>query len=121
VRMPWAQFGFNADGKRRFLDAFVQLKQVGVTGADANPDYFHDSSRRKSIDAFDRQKKRTKLNRIEFLAQSRLNIFTDFGEKAEREMDLIAGRPSNAAKVWIQRHQNIPDRFRRIDGNEQPA
>lgn len=119
--MPWAQFGFDAHSQRRFLHAFVQLKQVWMTRPDADPDYFRDSFGRKCSDAFDWKKEWAKLNRAEFFTQGRLHFFPNFGEKTECEMHLIAGRPSNAAKMWIQRHQNFPDRFRRIDGNEQPA
>lgn len=68
VRMPWTQFRLNSDCERRFLNAFVKLKQMRMAGAGADPDYFYQSFRRKSANAFHRKEKCAELNRIEFFA-----------------------------------------------------
>jgi len=68
MRMPWTQFGLDSDRERGFLDAFVKLKQMRMAGAGADPDYFHQSFRRKSANAFQRKEKCAELNRIEFFA-----------------------------------------------------
>lgn len=99
----------------------MQLKQMGMARPDSNPDYFCDSFWRESADAFNRKEECAKLDRAEFFAQGGLNVFADFGKKTEGEVQLIHGGPSNAFNVWIQRHQNIPDRFWRIDRDKQPA
>src|SRR6266404_8097972 len=92
-----------------------------MSRADADPDYFHQSFRRKGSDTFDRQEKRAKLNCSQFFAQRKFDIIANLREKTESEMDLIDGTPSNAANPRIKLDQNIPDRLRRIDGNEEPA
>ena len=40
VRMPWAKLRFDADGQRGFLHAFVNLEQMRMRFADADPDNF---------------------------------------------------------------------------------
>lgn len=40
VRMPGAKLRFDADGQRGFLNAFVNLEQMRVRFADADPDNF---------------------------------------------------------------------------------
>ena len=95
------------DSQRGFLHAFVKLKQMRMARADADPDYFHDSFGRKSSDAFDWKEEGAELNRAEFFTQRLLNILANLGEKTEREMNLIAGGPANAANVWIQRSTKI--------------
>ncbi len=121
MRMPRPQFGLNPDRQRCFLHAFVKLKQMGMARADPDPDYFYGPFWRESANAFDGKKKRAELNCSQFLAQRQLNILANLGEKTECKMDLIAGSPSNAADPRIEFDQNVPDRFRRIDGNEEPA
>ena len=94
---------------------------MGMARADPDPDYLYGPFWRKSSNAFDGEKKRAEFNCSQFLAQRQLNIFANLGKKTERKMDLIAGSPSNAADARIELDQNVPDRFRRIDGNEEPA
>ena len=57
VRMPRAQVRFQSDRKRRFLNPFVKLKKMRMTGTDSDPDYFRGSFWRKCSNSFDRQKK----------------------------------------------------------------
>src|SRR5437764_15007104 len=119
--MPRSQFGFNSDSERRLLHSLVKLKQVRMSRADADPNYFHRSFRRKGSDTFNRQEKCAKLNRAEFFAQRKFDVFAYFRKETESEVHLIAGSPSNAANPRIKLDQNVPDRFRRIDGDEEPA
>ena len=115
VRMPRSQFGLDPNLKRGFLDAFVQLKKVRMRRADADPNDFHATSRWKCSNALDRQKKRAELDRIQFLAQRKIDILGNVGEKAEREMHLIASCPTNAANLRIKTRENLSNRLRRID------
>lgn len=64
MRMPGTQFRFEPDCQRCFLHAFVKLKKMGMTLTDSNPDYFHQSFWRKCSNAFDRQEKGAKLDRV---------------------------------------------------------
>ena len=73
-----------------------------MSRADADPDNFHHSSRRKCSDSVNRQKKRVKFNRAEFFAQGKIDILRDVGKKTEREMNLIHGTPSNAANSRVK-------------------
>src|SRR2546430_16770487 len=102
VRMPRSQFRLQADLKRRFLHAFVKLKQMRMTRADADPDNFYHSSRRKCADSVDRQKERAKFNRVEFFAQGEIDILGDVGKKTEGEMNLVRGSPAHAANSGVQ-------------------
>jgi len=68
--MPWAQLGFNSELERRFLNALVQLKEMRMSGTDADPDYFDLAFRRKRSNTFYRQKKGAKFNCLEFLRQA---------------------------------------------------
>lgn len=74
---------------------------MGMTGPDADPDYFRNSSRRKSADPFNGKKKCAKFDGAEFLAQRGFDIFADLGEETESKMHLIAGRPANTANARI--------------------
>lgn len=81
MRMPWPQFWFESDLERRFLDAFVKLEQVRMTCADADPDDFHNSFRRKCSNPFHRQKKRAKLDPAEFFLQRKFDSLRHVREK----------------------------------------
>ena len=73
-----------------------------MTGADADPNNFHGSFRRKGSYFFHRQKKRAKLDRLQFFAQSKIDILGNVREKAEREVDLIRRGPAHTANVRIE-------------------
>ena len=73
-----------------------------MTGPDTDPDYLHNSFRRKSADPFNGKKKCAKFDRAEFLAERGFDIFADIGEEAESKMHLIAGGPANTANMRIQ-------------------
>src|SRR4051812_14509184 len=89
-----------------------------MTRADANPNDFDGSFRRKGSDFFDRQKKRAKLDRLQFFAQGKIDILRHVREKPEGEMDLIARGPVHAANVRIELNQNLANGLRRIDRDE---
>lgn len=120
MRMPWSQLGFYSDLERCFLDTFVKLEQVWMPSTDADPDDFHNSFRRKCSDAFHRQKESAKLDRAEFFVQRKFDSLRHVREKTEREMDLIARRPTHALNVRIKIDQDFANGLRRIDRNEKP-
>jgi len=100
--MPRAQIRFEANSERSFLDAFVKLKKMWMTGPNADPDYFHHPFRWKCPDSFDRQKEYAKFDCLEFFAQRKINILRDVGKKAEGKMHLIASRPAHSANPRIK-------------------
>ena len=118
MRMPWPQFRFDPDLERCFLNAFVKLEQVRVAGANADPDYFHDSFRRKCSNVLHRQEERAKPDRAEFFAQRKFDSLRHVRKKTEREMDLIARRPAHALNVRIEISQDFANGLRWIDRNE---
>ena len=118
MRMPWPQFRLEPDLERRFLNAFVKLEQVRMPSADADPDDFHNSFRRKCSDGFYRQKEGAKLDRAEFFLKCKFDSLRHVREKTEREMDLIARRPAHALNMRIEIGQDFADGLRRIDRNE---
>src|SRR5438270_8112084 len=90
MRVPGSQIGFEPDSQRRILHAFVKLKEMRITFPNADPNDFRRTFRRKRPDALDGQKKRAKLNRAQFFAQCKIDIFRHLGKETEGEMHLIA-------------------------------
>ena len=80
-----------------------------MSHADADPDNFYDSSRRKCSDSVDRQKERAKFNRTEFFAQGKIDILRDVRKKTEREMNLIPRSPANAANSRVKINEKRSD------------
>ena len=115
VGVPWTQFRFDSDGERRFLDTFVELKQMRMTGAGPDPDYFDSSFRRKCSNAFHGKEECAKFDRAQFFTQRKFDVFSDVREEAQSEVQLIASCPANASNLWGEIGQDIPDRFWRID------
>lgn len=113
--MPGTQFGLESNGERRFLYAFVKLKQVRMAGADSNPDYFHRSFWWKCSNALDRQKKSAKFDRAQFFTERELDLLKNIREKAESQMHLVAYSPADTANARIEIDQNVANGFRRID------
>ena len=107
--MPRSQIGFQSDRERRFLDTFMNLKEVRVARADADPDDFNHASWRKRSDALDWQKKGTKFDRRQFFPQSKIDIVRHIRKKTEGEMDLIARGPVGSADSRIKIAQNLAD------------
>ena len=105
MRMPWPQLRFQSHLERGFLNPFVQLKEMRMTGTDANPNYLHDTFWRKSSDSFYRQEERAKFNRLEFFAQAELDLLRDAREKTEREMNLIDRGPADPMNTRIKIEQ----------------
>jgi len=101
--------------ERGFLNAFVKLKQMRMTGANAEPNYFNNAFRRKSPDFFNGQKKRAKLDRFQFFTQRKIDLLGDVGEKTERKMDLVTGNPVHTANAWVESDQDFPNGWRWID------
>ena len=64
VWMPRAQIGQQSDTESGFLNALVKLKEMRVALTDSNPNDFFWSFGRKGPNAFDRQEKCAKLDRV---------------------------------------------------------
>ena len=109
VRMPRSQIGKQPDSERGFLDAFVQLKEVWMACANTDPNNLDHAFGRKCSNSFDRQKERTKFNRLEFFAQSKIDIVGDVGKKSESQVHLIASGPADATNARIEIDQNFLD------------
>jgi hypothetical protein len=61
--MPWAKLRLDADCEGGLLHALVNLKQMRMCFADANPDNFRSFFGGKHSDPGDRQKERAEFNR----------------------------------------------------------
>ena len=115
MRMPRTQLGLDSHRERRLLNAFVKLKKMGMTGPDADPDNFHHSFWRKGSNSLHGQEKGAKFNHFQFFMQGMLDVLRNVWEKAQREMNLIAGRPANTWDPRIEIDQKLSDRWGRID------
>lgn len=102
MRVPRAQFWFDTDLERCFLNTFVQLKKMRMSRTDPDPNNFYLPSWRKCSNVFDWQEECAKLNRFEFFAKRKIDILRYIGKKTEREMNLIGRRPTHAANVRIE-------------------
>lgn len=116
--MPGTQIRFETHGKRRFLHPLVYLEEMRMPGANADPDNFQRAVCRKSSRAGNRQNKRPKLNRAQFLAQRRIDILRHLAKKAERQVHLPRIDPSDALNVWIETGEGLLNIAGRIDGDE---
>src|SRR2546421_713493 len=74
MRMPRTKFRLETSSERGFLHSLVNLKQVWVRLADADPDNFRHAVCRERSDANNRQKEGAELDRAEFFAQRRIDI-----------------------------------------------
>src|SRR5437870_535841 len=100
--MPWPKLRLQACGQRSFLHALVDLKQMRMTGGDANPKDFRRTFGRKSPCADQGQKKRMKLNCRELLTQSLFVRLRNVSKKGESEMKLIGRSPAYARQFGIE-------------------
>src|SRR5689334_17127338 len=113
--MERSQVGFEPDGEDCFLDALVQLEQMRMTGADADPDYFRPAFSGERSEADERQEKRFPGNGSEFFRKRFLNFGPDISEKGESEMHLARFEPTDPAQMRIQFREGCGDRFRQLD------
>ncbi len=118
VRMPRAQLRLQSSGQRGFLNAFVDLKQMRVRFADADPDNFRSAFCGKRSDTSDGQKECSKLNCAEFFAQREINIIRNIIEETEREVHLSRIGPTHAPNVRIKLCKQLAYCVRQIDRNE---
>jgi hypothetical protein len=87
----------------------VQLKEMRMTWADADPDYFDHSFGREGSNAFDWEEECAEINRRKFFAQANFDILGDIREEAESEMQLIAGGPAHTSNAWVEIDQDSPN------------
>lgn len=82
VWMKRALLGFKTRLERGFLHALVNLEEMRMTGADSDPDDFRRTFRGKFSETENRKEKCFELDRAEFFAQPKINIFRHAFEKA---------------------------------------
>jgi len=102
VRMPGTKLRLDASGERRFLHALVDLEQMRVRLADADPDNFWRSFCGKCSDTNNRQKERAKLNCAEFFVQRKTDIVRHITEETERQVHLSRVDPAHPANLRIK-------------------
>jgi hypothetical protein len=102
VRMPGTQISFESDSQGCFLHPFVNLKEMGMSFPNTNPNDFRRTFGWKRSDALDGKKEGAKLNRAQFFVQRKIDIFSHVGKEAESEMHLLELRPADTANVRIK-------------------
>ena len=100
--MPGTKLRFETYRERGFLHPLVNLKQMRVRLANANPDNFRRAFCGKRSHANNWQKKRAKFDCAEFLAQFEIGFGGDFREETERQMHLRRLGPSHTANMRIK-------------------
>src|SRR5581483_555255 len=107
VRMPRAKVRLEARSERCLLHSLVNLKQVRMRFADADPDDFRRALCRKRSDPNNRQKKGAELNCTEFFSQGRFSFILDFIEETERQMHLRRIGPAHTANLRVKRRKQF--------------
>src|SRR4051812_1561328 len=100
--MKGTQIGFESRGEQRFLDALVELEQVRVGSAHADPDNFRPSFCRESSETGDRKKKRFPTDSLEFFRQRCLSFRKHIPEKGESQVHLSWLEPAHASNLRVE-------------------
>src|SRR5438067_5931663 len=117
--MECAQIWLETGGEDGFLDALVQLKQMRMAGADTDPDDLRPAFARESSKTGERQEERFPGNRAQLFRQALLSFARNISEEAKRQMHLLRLEPTYAAQTRIQFGETLPNRFGKLDGNEE--
>ncbi len=101
VRMPRTKFRLETSSERGFLHSLVNLKQVRVRLADADPDNFRSALCRERSDANNGQKEGAEFNYAEFFSQREIDFIRNIAVETERQMHLRGIGPAHTANVRI--------------------
>ena len=101
VRMPRTKFRLETSSERSFLHSLVNLKQVRVRLADADPDNFRSALCRERSDANNGQKEGAEFNYAEFFSQREIDFIRNIAVETERQMHLRGIGPAHTANVRI--------------------
>ena len=107
MRVPGTKLRLQPNCERGFLHALVDLEQMWVRLADADPDNFRSAFCRERSDAHNRQKECAELDRAEFFAQRKLGVVCNIVEERERQMHLGRVNPAHAANMRIKACQKL--------------
>lgn len=102
VRMPRPQIRLQPGSERGFVHAFVDLKQMRVRLANADPNDFRSAFYRKCSDTANRQEECAKPDRAELFVQRGIDIVWNIIEETERQVHLSRVSPADAANVRIK-------------------
>ena len=102
VRMPRTKFRLETSSERGFLHSLVNLKQVRVRLADADPDNFRSALCRERSDANNGQKEGAEFNYAEFFSQREIDFIRNIAVETERQMHLRGIGPAHTANVRIK-------------------
>jgi len=101
MRMPRTKFRLETSSERGFLHSLVNLKQVRVRLADADPDNFRSALCRERSDANNGQKEGAEFNYAEFFSQREIDFIRNIAVETERQMHLRGIGPAHTANVRI--------------------
>ena len=101
MRMPRTKFRLETSSERGFLHSLVNLKQVRVRLADADPDNFRSTLCRERSDANNGQKEGAEFNYAEFFSQREIDFIRNIAVETERQMHLRGIGPAHTANVRI--------------------
>lgn len=99
--MERAQISFDSRTQSGLLDAFPELKQVWMTGANANPNDLGCALARKRSQASDRKEKRFPGDLREVFPQPFFNPGGDVAEKAQGQVHLAGSEPSDSGQLRV--------------------
>lgn len=118
--MPRTEVDRDASGQSGIRHSFVQLKEMGMSAPNADPNDLWSACPRKAANTLQWQEEGAKLNRPKIPLQFLLFLDADSAEKSQREMDLIRSKPANTGDVRIQPDEQLRDRVWKFQTNEKP-
>ena len=118
MRMPGTKLRLQPSRERGFIHALVDLEQMWVRLANADPNNFRSAFCREHSDADDGQKECAELDRAEFFAQRKLDVVCNIAEESERQMHLRRVNPAHAANVRIKVCEELARCLRKVDRDE---
>ncbi|MEY2537954.1 MAG: hypothetical protein QOG67_1694 [Verrucomicrobiota bacterium] len=117
--MPCAQIRLQANSQSSFLDAFVDLKQMRMARANANPDDLWNAARRKSSNTSQREEKAVKLDHVEFFAQSLIGFLAHVTQETQGKMELLRDGPAHTSNLRIQIGERLLERLGQINRDKE--
>ncbi len=101
MRMERSQIGLESRSERGFLHPFVQLKKMGMPGADSDPKNIRLAFSGKRPETANGKEERFPLDRIQIFLEGFFDFVRNVAEKAERQMHLFGREPADAAQAWV--------------------
>jgi hypothetical protein len=118
VRMKCAHILIEPEGDEHVVDFLSQLKQQRMRSANAHPNDFRGTARRKRADAFEGKKKWRDADLGESCGEPLILGIIDIADEPESDVQLFDRRPREARLFMIKFRQLTAVRVRQGEGDK---